>query len=227
MKKQGKAVCKTKIEAAKTAIVLIEPQYDFLKPGGSMYQFIADQLKERNVIQNLVTLVNRARKKVKKIVYIPFEAFEPGFPEIDRKGPGMCGLRGLEVDMPTGWKINGKPVSGAWVAGTPGPEIIPELTPKKGDLIIRGKKTLDAFWSTSLDYTLRTNLVEWVVIVGFHTNWCVESTARSAYDKGYRVVVIGDCTGTDTQTEQDYAEKFIFPKIGLVMNHKEFLASLV
>jgi nicotinamidase-related amidase len=51
----------------------------------------------------------------------------------------------------------------------------------------------------------------------------VESSARSAYDKGYRVIVIGDCTGTDTEEEQSYAEKFIFPKIGTVMNSKEFL----
>lgn len=216
-----------KIEAAKTAIVLIEPQYDFLKPGGSMFQYIEDQLAKRNVIPNLVNLLDKARGEVKKVIYVPFEAFEPGFPEIDRKGPGFCGLRGLEMDMSTGWQIDGKPVFGAWVAGTPGPEIIPELTPQSGDLVIRGKKTLDAFWSTSLDYTLRANMIEWVVIVGFHTNWCVESTARSAYDKGYRVVVIGDCTGTDTQEEQDYVEKFIFPKIGSVMNHEEFLASLV
>lgn len=216
-----------KINAKKTAIVLIEPQYDFLKPGGSMFQFIEKQLEERQVIPNLVSLVSKARGKVKKIMFVPFEAFEPGFPEIDPDGPGMGGLRGLEIDMPTGWKIDGKPVSGAWVAGTPGPEIIPELTPEKGDLIIRGKKTLDAFWSTALDYTLRVNMIETVAIVGFHTNWCVESTARSAYDKGYRVVVIGDCTGTDTQEEQDYAEKFIFPKIGSVMDHEEFLGSLV
>ena len=216
-----------KIQASKTAIVLIEPQYDFLKPGGSMYQFIADQLEKRGVIRNLVDLLGNARGKVKKIIYVPFEAFEPGFPEIDKEGPGMGGLRGLEIDMPTGWEIHGKPVSGAWVKGTLGPEIIPELTPKDGDIIVRGKKTLDAFWSTALDYTLRVNMIEHVAIVGFHTNWCVESTARSAYDKGYRVIVIGDCTGTDTDTEQEYAEKFIFPKIGHVMNHSEFLKSLV
>ena len=69
-------------------------------------------------------------------------------------------------------------------------------------------------------------MIEYVAIVGFHTNWCVESTARSAYDKGYRVIVIGDCTGTDTDEEQNYAEKFIFPKIGQVMDYKQFLASL-
>ncbi len=215
-----------KVEAAKTAIVLIEPQYDFLKPGGSMYQFIADQLEKRQVIPNLVSLLKKARGKVRKIMYVPFEAFEPGFPEIAKEGPGMCGLRGLEIDMPTGWKIDGKKVAGAWVAGTPGPEIIPELKPEKGDIVIRGKKTLDAFWSTALDYTLRCNLIETVAIVGFHTNWCVESTARSAYDKGYRVIVIGDCTGTDTDEEQEFTEKYIFPKIGRVMKAAEFLKAL-
>jgi Isochorismatase family len=47
--------------------------------------------------------------------------------------------------------------------------------------------------------------IEFVAFTGFHTNWCVESSARSAYDKGYRVIVISDCTATDTQEEQDYA----------------------
>jgi nicotinamidase-related amidase len=59
------------IEASKTAIVLIETQHDFLKPGGSMYPSIAGQLEERRVIPNLVDLVKEARKKVKKIVYAP------------------------------------------------------------------------------------------------------------------------------------------------------------
>jgi nicotinamidase-related amidase len=225
-KTEVSTMAKNKIEAAKTAIVLIEPQYDFLKPGGSMYQFIASQLEARQVIPNLANLIKKARGKVKKIMYVPFESFEPGFPEIDAKGPGMGGLRGLEIGMPTGWKLNGKPVKGAWVKGTPGPEIIPELTPEKGDIVIRGKKTLDAFHSTALDYTLRVNMIETVAIVGFHTNWCVESTARSAYDKGYRVIVIGDCTGTDTDEEQNYVEKFIFPKIGQVMKYKDFLKAL-
>ena len=63
-----------------------------------------------------------------------------------------------------------------------------------------------------------------MAFTGFHTNWCVESSARSAYDKGYRVIVISDCTGTDTAEEQAYAERFIFPKIGQVMTAAEFLA---
>ena len=124
------------------------------------------------------------------------------------------------MDMKADWG------TGAWLRGTPGPEIIKELTPQPGDVVVEGKKTLDAFHSTALDYYLRANEIEYVVFTGFHTDWCVESSARSAYDKGYRVIVLGDCTATDTQEEQDFCEKWIFPKIGRLMNYREFLDAL-
>ncbi len=44
------------------------------------------------------------------------------------------------------------------------------------------KMTLDAFHSTSLNYLLRADEIETVAFTGFHTNWCVESSARSSYD---------------------------------------------
>src|ERR1039458_3483567 len=206
-----------KIDPKKTAIVLIEPQNDFLSEGGTMYAFIRDQLAERDVIANLQDLLSRARGTVAKIFYVPFHGFEPGFPELKKGGPAYDGLRGLEIDMVADWG------RGAWLKGTPGPEIISELTPEKGDVIVEGKQALDAFHSTALDYLLRANEIEFVAFTGFHTNWCVESSARSAYDKGYRVIVISDCTATDTEEEQNYAETRIFPKIGTVMTHEEFL----
>jgi nicotinamidase-related amidase len=209
-----------KLPAARTAIVLIEAQNDFLTPGGTMYQYIAEQLKERNVIANLQKLLAQARGKVAKIFYIPFQAFKPGFPELKKGGPGTAGLRGIEMDMKAEWGV------GAWVDGTPGPEIIPQLTPQEGDVIVRGKLTLDAFHSTALNYLLRANEIEYVAFAGFHTNWCVESSARSAYDLGYRVLVISDCTATDTEREQKYAEEVIFPRIGQVLTGSQFIEAL-
>lgn len=209
-----------KLDVSKIAIVLIEPQNDFLKPGGTMYQYIKDQLAERKVIENLQKLLKGARKKSVRIFYVPFHPFEEGFPELKRGGPACAGLRGLEMDMKADWG------TGAWLKGTPGPEIIEELPPQKGDIVVEGKKTLDAFHSTALDYLLRANEIEYVAFTGFHTNWCVESSARSAFDKGYRVIVIADCTATDTEEEQKYAETFIFPKIGNVMLSDEFLDAI-
>lgn len=209
-----------KLDRAKTAIVLIEPQNDFLSPGGTMYQYIAEQLEKRGTIDKLVKLLDGARGKV-KIFYVPFQAFKLGFPELKRGGPGTEGLRGIEMDMKADWGV------GAWLEGTPGPEIIDPLTPKDGDIIVRGKLTLDAFHSTALNYLLRANEIEHVAFAGFHTNWCVEASARSAYDLGFRVIVINDCTATDTDREQDYAEEVIFPRIGKVMTADEFLTAIV
>lgn len=208
-----------RIPAEKTAIVLIEPQRDFLSPGGTMYQYIKEELAKRSVISNLQKLLNKARGKV-KILYVPFHPFKRAFPELKKDGPACEGLRGIEMKMKADWG------TGAWLEGTPGPEIIEELKAQPEDIVVEGKKTLDAFHSTALDYLLRANEIEYVAFTGFHTNWCVESSARSAYDKGYRVIVIADCTATDTQKEQDYAEKYIFPKIGKVMSSEEFLDAL-
>jgi nicotinamidase-related amidase len=208
-----------KLPRDKTAIVLIEPQNDFLSPGGTMYKYIAEQLKKRNVIANLKKLLDGARGKV-KIFYVPFQAFKPGFPELKPGGPGTEGLRGIEMKMEADWG------TGAWIEGTPGPEIIDELKPHDSDIIVRGKMTLDAFHSTALNYLLRVNEIEYVAFTGFHTNWCVESSARSAYDLGFRVIVIKDCTATDTDREQEYAEEVIFPRIGRVMTSDEFLEAI-
>ncbi|MGP8249216.1 MAG: hypothetical protein ACLQNU_04635 [Candidatus Dormibacteria bacterium] len=47
----------TKFAAAKTAVVLIEPQGDFLSPGGTRYAFIKDPLARRRIIDNLEGLL--------------------------------------------------------------------------------------------------------------------------------------------------------------------------
>jgi hypothetical protein len=40
------------------------------------------------------------------------------------------------------------------------------------------------------------------------------------------VIVVKDCTATDTDREQLYAEEVIFPRIGTVMTSKDFLAAI-
>ena len=249
----------TKIAAAKTAVVLIEPRSDFLSPGGTMYALIKDEGARRKMIDNLAGLLAGARDQGVKVMYVPFHRFERGFPELKPGRPAYGGLWGtlmpsrieqIRERHQIGYRDEGEvclECGHAWpcdtavamekirelrdrsalpgIEGLDGPEIAPQLRLKAGDIIIEGKKTLDAFHSTALDYLLRANEIEYVAFTGFRTNWCVESSARSAYDKGYRVIVVSDCTGTDTEEEQRYAETFIFPKIGQVMTAAEFLAA--
>ena len=91
-----------KIPKEKVAIVLIEPQNDFLSEGGTMYAHIKEQLAERHVIANLQDLLEKARGQVAKIFYCPFHPFDPGFPELKKGGPACEGLRGIEMDSRLG-----------------------------------------------------------------------------------------------------------------------------
>lgn len=66
---------------------------------------------------------------------------------------------------------------------------------KEGATIII-KHRYDSFIGTELEQILKNNGIEKVIIVGFMTNFCCESTARSAHDRDFFVDFVWDATGT-------------------------------
>ena len=67
------------------------------------------------------------------------------------------------------------------------------MRPKEGDIIVTGKKGLDAFPHSDLEAQLRAAGIETLALCGFLTNCCVESTMRTAFEKGFNVVTVTDC----------------------------------
>lgn len=55
---------------------------------------------------------------------------------------------------------------------------------------------------------------------------CIDSTGRSAYELGYRVTVLSDCTVGRTSFEQEFYCEKIFPLYGEVIDHVELLRRL-
>ncbi len=89
----------------------------------------------------------------------------------------------------------------AFRKGTWRGEIIPEMQPARGDIVVEGKRGLDCFANTNLDFILRSRGITDVALAGFLTNCCVESTMRSAYERSYRVVTLTDYTATLSEEE--------------------------
>ena len=87
------------------------------------------------------------------------------------------------------------------IAGQPEHEIVAALTPNPGDIVLN-KITQGAFRSTALDSTLKAKGIDTVVSVGVSTNNCVAMTSMEACDLQYRVVVVEDATGTDSEEIQ-------------------------
>jgi nicotinamidase-related amidase len=93
-------------------------------------------------------------------------------------------------------------------------------------VVIEGKRGLGTFESTNLDWVLRQRGITDVALGGFLTNCCVESTMRTAYEKGYNVVTLTDCTAAITQEEQDFACTKNFPMFSRPLTHTEWLGEL-
>jgi nicotinamidase-related amidase len=107
-----------------------------------------------------------------------------------------------------------------------GRQIVEEVAPAQGDIVIEGKRGLDAFASTNLDFILRSKGVRTIALAGFLTNCCVESTMRSAYEKGYQVVTLTDCVAATSQAEHDNAIAYDYPMFSRPMSSTEFVAEL-
>ena len=104
-------------------------------------------------------------------------------------------------------------------------EIVPELGPKAGDLVIT-KRQWGAFYGTELDLELRRRGITTIVLCGISTNIGVESTARFAYEYGYHQIFVEDAMSALSAEEHALTVAKIFPRIGLVRKTGEILADL-
>ena len=70
-------------------------------------------------------------------------------------------------------------------------DIIKELEPKQGDIVVRKQKH-DGFIGTNLDIVLKTYCINYLLFIGTATNICVESTLRHAFSLQYFPILVSD-----------------------------------
>ncbi|MEC3997037.1 isochorismatase family protein [Actinacidiphila sp. DG2A-62] len=104
-------------------------------------------------------------------------------------------------------------------------ELAPELGPQPGDLRIT-KQRWGAFTGTDLDRYLREHDVTQVVVTGVATSIGVESTARSAHELGYHVVLATDAMTDANPDAHANSISRIFPRMGETAATAEILTAL-
>jgi len=107
-------------------------------------------------------------------------------------------------------------------ADEPDAEILPRLAPADDELVIR-KTTYDAFVGTELEQSLRSRGIEQVLVTGVLTHMCCETTARSAFCRGFEAYVVADGTATSSEDRHLCSLMAMADSVAVVMSASEVL----
>ena len=145
-------------------------------------EFVKGALKiERaeRIVPNIKKLIERAREKKVPVIYVN----DAHLPQVDAE-----------------FKLWGAHA----VKGTPGAEVVEELKPREGDFVVE-KRRYSGFFDTDLDLLLRELGADTLILTGIATDICVKHTAADAFFRGYKIIVVEDCTESFTEKDHKWA----------------------
>ena len=205
---QAKGGCE--LDLSKTALVLIEYQNEFTTEGGKLHGAVAESMKATDMLAKSAKVVAAARVKGITVIHAPI-MFKEDASDNPNKGLGI--LAGCATDK-------------LFTEGTWNADFHESMKPATGDLVVENKKGLDAFPGTNLEALLKENKIETLALSGFLTNCCVESSMRTAYEKGFNTVTLTDCCATTSAEGQAGATGGTFGMFSDPMTADDFVGKL-
>ncbi|KAH8048607.1 isochorismatase-like protein [Aureococcus anophagefferens] len=198
------------VVAAKTAVVFIEFQNEFAAEEGKMYGAVKESMEATGMLEKAANVAKVAREKGCTLMHAPISFAEDGSDNPNKKLGILNGCFEGKLFLKDTWNS----------------EFVEEMTPAAGDVVIKGKKGLDAFPGTDLEAQLKARKIETVVLCGFLTNCCVESTMRTAFEKGFNTITLTDCCATTSADGHRGATEGTFGLFSSPMTAEDFLAKL-
>lgn len=193
-----------------TAFILIGYQNDYFAEDGILHSVIEEASRVHGVLEHTLTILEQLSSTDIPLITTPIQ-FTPDYHEL--------------VD-PIGILKTIKDV-GAFKEGTTGSATIDAFSPYASRITeVPGKRGLNAFSNTELERILKERNIKNLVLAGAVTSICIDSTGREAFERGYKVTQLSDCTSGRTLVEQEFYCENVFPLYAEVKSHTEVLEAL-
>jgi nicotinamidase-related amidase len=175
------------LAAARTALLVIDMQRDFLDPRGYLAGMGYDLAGVRAAIGPAKRLLDAARRSGLTIIHTR-QGYRPDLAELPphKRARVAAGTSAIGKAGPLGRFL---------IRGEPGFEIIPELAPAPDEFTV-DKTANSAFWGTDLAAILAAHRIDSLIFAGVTTDVCVHCTLREANDRGFECLLASDACGS-------------------------------
>lgn len=177
------------ITPERTALLITDPQVDFLKPESVVWDHVGETVEENAVVEKLVELRDAAREGGIKVFYSPHYYDDDEYESWQHLNP----IDEIMFDT----RMFDRAGSGS--------AFVPELEPDEDTVVCAPHKQLSGFWSNDINTQLRQRGIDTIVLAGMSANLCVESHLRDAVEAGFEVLVVTDATAAAGREALDAA----------------------